>query len=126
MSLFENEPSLVAIQIKPFFYIMFVFGCKINTFCQYSKEKANISLLLFIEYFKFIRAYRILLTICKAESIFITQIVRKRKIIKISVFIFLYISANRRTFATETKQIVIEIFERLAKSQISKEIRHER
>lgn len=105
---------------------MFVFGCKINTFCLYSKEKVNISLLLFIEYFKFIRAYRILLTICKAESIFMTQIVRKRKTIKISVFIFLHISANRRTFATEIKQIVIEIFERLAKSQISKEIRHER
>lgn len=79
-----------------------------------------------IEYFKFIEAYHILLTICKAESIFITQIVRLRKIIKISVFIFLHISTNRRTFATEIKQIVIEIFERLAKSQISKEIRHER
>ena len=46
--------------------------------------------------------------------------------IKISAFIFLHISANRRTFATEIKQIVIETFERLAKSQISKEIRHER
>ena len=55
---------------------MFVFGCKINTSCQYSKEKANISLLFFIKYFKFIRAYRILLTICKAESIFMIQIVR--------------------------------------------------
>lgn len=55
---------------------MVVFGCKINTFCQYFKAKSNISLLFFIEYFKFIRAYRILLTICKAESIFITQIVR--------------------------------------------------
>ena len=126
MSLFENGPSLVVIQIKPFFYTMFVFGCKINTFCQYFKEKQNISLLLFIEYFKFIRAYRILLTICKAESVFVTQIVRKRKIIKISVFVFLHISTNRRTFATEIKQIVIEIFERLAKSQISKEIRHAR
>ena len=126
MSLFENGPSLVAIQIKPFFYTMFVFGCKINTFCQHFKENKNISLLLFIEYFKFIEAYHILLTICKAESIFITQIVRLRKIIKISVFIFLHISTNRRTFATEIKQIVIEIFERLTKSQISKEIRHER
>lgn len=126
MSLFENGPSLVAIQIKPFFYIMFVFGCKINTFCQHFKENKNISFLLFIEYFKFIKAYHILLTICKAESIFITQIVRLRKIIKISVFIFLHISTNRRTFATEIKQIVIEIFEGLAKSQISKEIRHER
>lgn len=105
---------------------MFVFGCKINTFCQNFKANKNISLLLFIEYFKFIEAYHILLTICKAESIFITQIVRLRKIIKISVFIFLHISTNRRTFATEIKQIVIEIFERLAKSQISKEIRHER
>lgn len=126
MPLFENEHSLVAIQIKPFFYIMFVFECKINTFCQNFKENKNISLLLFIEYFKFIEAYHILLTICKAESIFITQIVRLRKIIKISVFIFLHISTNRRTFATEIKQIVIEIFERLTKSQISKEIRHER
>lgn len=126
MSLFENGPSLVVIQIKPFFYIMFVFGCKINTFCQHFKEKANISLLFFIEYFKFIEAYPILLTICKAESIFMMQIVRKRKIIKISAFIFLHISTNRRTFATEIKQIVIETFERLAKSQISKEIRHER
>ncbi len=126
MSLFENGPSLVAIQIKPFFYTMFVFECKINTFCQNFKENKNISLLLFIEYFKFIEAYHILLTICKAESIFITQIVRLRKIIKISVFIFLHISTNRRTFATEIKQIVIEIFERLTKSQISKEIRHER
>lgn len=126
MSLFENEPSLVAIQIKPFFYTMFVFECKINTFCQNFKENKNISLLLFIEYFKFIEAYHILLTICKAESIFITQIVRLRKIIKISVFIFLHISTNRRTFAIEIKQIVIEIFERLTKSQISKEIRHER
>ena len=126
MSLFENGLSLVVIKTKPFFCIMFVFGCKINTFCQYFKEKQNISLLLFIEYFKFIRAYRILLTICKAESVFVTQIVRKRKIIKISVFIFLHISAKRRTFATEIKQIVIETFERLAKSQISKEIRHER
>lgn len=126
MSLFENGPSLAAIQIKHFFYTMFVFECKINTFCQNFKENKNISLLLFIEYFKFIEAYHILLTICKAESIFITQIVRLRKIIKISVFIFLHIPTNRRTFATEIKQIVIEIFERLAKSQISKEIRHER
>ncbi len=126
MSLFENGPSLVAIQIKPFFYTMFVFEYKINTFCQNFKENKNISLSLFIEYFKFIEAYHILLTICKAESIFITQIVRLRKIIKISVFIFLHISTNRRTFATEIKQIVIEIFERLTKSQISKEIRHER
>ena len=126
MSLFENGPSLVAIQIKPFFYTMFVFGCKINTFCQYFKENKNISLSLFVEHFKFIEAYHILLTICKAESIFMTQIVRLRKIIKISVFIFLHISTNRRTFATEIKQIVIEIFERLAKSQISKEIRRER
>lgn len=126
MSLFENGPSLVAIQIKPFFYTMFVFEYKINTFCQNFKENKNISLLLFIEYFKFIEAYHILLTICKAESIFITQIVRLRKIIKISVFVFLHISTNRRTFATEIKQIVIEIFERLTKSQISKEIRHER
>lgn len=126
MSLFENGPSLVAIQIKPFFYTMFVFEYKINTFCQNFKENKNISLLLFIEYFKFIEAYHILLTICKAESIFTTQIVRLRKIIKISVFIFLHISTNRRTFAIEIKQIVIEIFERLTKSQISKEIRHER
>lgn len=126
MSLFENGPSLVAIQIKPFFYTMFVFEYKINIFCQNFKENKNISLSLFIEYFKFIEAYHILLTICKAESIFITQIVRLRKIIKISVFIFLHISTNRRTFATEIKQIVIEIFERLTKSQISKEIRHER
>lgn len=126
MSLFENGPSLVAIQIKPFFYTMFVFEYKINTFCQNFKENKNISLLLFIEYFKFIEAYHILLTICKAESIFITQIVRLRKIIKISVFIFFHISTNRRTFAIEIKQIVIEIFERLTKSQISKEIRHER
>ena len=126
MSLFENGPSLVAIQIKHFFYTMFVFEYKINTFCQNFKENKNISLLLFIEYFKFIEAYHILLTICKAESIFITQIVRLRKIIKISVFIFLHISTNRRTFAIEIKQIVIEIFERLTKSQISKEIRHER
>lgn len=126
MSLFENGPSLVAIQIKPFFYTMFVFEYKINTFCQNFKENKNISLSLFIEYFKFIEAYHILLTICKAESIFITQIVRLRQIIKISVFIFLHISTNRRTFATEIKQIVIEIFERLTKSQISKEIRHER
>lgn len=126
MSLFENGPSLVAIQIKPFFYTMFVFEYKINTFYQNFKENKNISLLLFIEYFKFIEAYHILLTICKAESIFITQIVRLRKIIKISVFIFLHISTNRRTFAIEIKQIVIEIFERLTKSQISKEIRHER
>lgn len=126
MSLFENGPSLVAIQIKPFFYTMFVFEYKINTFCQNFKENKNISLLLFIEYFKFIEAYHILLTICKAESIFITQIVRLRKIIKISVFIFLHISTNRRTFAIEIKQIIIEIFERLTKSQISKEIRHER
>ena len=126
MSLFENGLLLVVIQTKSFFYIMFVFGCKINTFCQYFKEKTSISLLIFAEHFKFIRAYHILLTICKAESIFITQIVRLRKIIKISVFIFLHISTNRRTFATEIKQIVIEIFERLAKSQISKEIRHER
>lgn len=111
---------------QAFFYTMFVFGCKINTFCQHLKKNKNISLLLFIEYFKFIEAYHILLTICKAESIFITQIVRLRKIIKISVFIFLHISTNRRTFAIEIKQIVIEIFERLTKSQISKEIRHER
>ena len=55
---------------------MFVFGCKINTFCQHFKEYKNILLLFFIEYFKFIRAYRILLTICKAESDFMIQIVR--------------------------------------------------
>ena len=117
---------MVAIQIRTSFCIMFVFGCKINTFYQYLKENTNISLLCFIEYFKFIEAYHILLTICKAESIFMTQIVRKRKTIKISVFIFLHISANRRTFATEIKQIVIKIFERLSKSQVSKEARLER
>ena len=55
---------------------MFVFGCKINAFCQHFKENRNISFLLFIEYFKFIEAYPILLTICKAESNFMTQIVR--------------------------------------------------
>ena len=55
---------------------MFVFGRKINTFCQHFKENKTISLLLFIEYFKFIEAYHILLTICKAESIFMMQIVR--------------------------------------------------
>lgn len=126
MSLSENGPSLVAIQIKPFFYIMFVFGCKINTFCQHFKENKSISFLLFIKHFKFIEAYPILLTICKAEDVFMIQIVRQRKIIEISVYIFLHISAKRRTFATEIKQIVIEIFERLAKSQISKETRHER
>lgn len=126
MSLFENGPSLVAIQIKPFFYIMFVFGCKINTFCQHFEENTSISFLLFIKHFKFIEAYPILLTICKAEDVFMIQIVRQRKIIEISVYIFLHISAKRRTFATEIKQIVIETFERLAKSQISKEIRHER
>lgn len=82
--------------------------------------------MLFVEHFKFIEAYPILLTICKAESNFMIQIVRQRKTIKISVFIFLHISTNRRTFATEIKQIAIEIFERLAKSQISKEIRHKR
>lgn len=102
------------------------FRLQINTFCQYFKENRNISFLLFVKHFKFIEACHILLTICKAESNFMTQIVRLRKIIKISVFIFLHISTNRRTFATEIKQIVIEIFERLAKSQISKEIRHER
>ena len=105
---------------------MFVFGCKINTFCQYFKGNKSISFLLFIKHFKFIKAYHILLTICKAESNFMIQIVRQQKIIKISAFIFLHISTNRRTFATEIKQIVIEIFERLANSQISKEIRHER
>ena len=105
---------------------MFVFDCKIDTFCQHFKENTSILLLFFIEYFKFIRSYRILLTICKAESNFMIQIVRMRKIIKISAFIFLHISTNRRTFATEIKQIVIETSERLAKSQISKEIRHER
>ena len=123
---FRKRTFIGVIKTKSFFYIMFVFGCKINTFCQYFKENTSISFLLFIEHFKFIKAYHILLTICKAKSIFITQIVRLRKIIKISVFIFLHISTNRRTFATEIKQIVIEIFERLAKSQISKEIRHER
>ena len=126
MSLSENGLSLVVIQIESFFYIMFVFGCKINTFCQHFKENANNSFLLFVEHFKFIQAYPILLTICKAEDVFMIQIVRQRKIIEISVYIFLHISAKRRTFATEIKQIVIETFERLAKSQISKETRHER
>lgn len=55
---------------------MFVFGCKINTFCQYFIENTNISFLLFIKHFKFIEAYHILLTICKAESNFMIQIVR--------------------------------------------------
>lgn len=64
---------------QAFFYTMFVFGCKINTFCQHFKKNKNISLSLFIEHFKFIEAYHILLTICKAESNFITQIVRLRK-----------------------------------------------
>ena len=76
MSLFENGPSLVAIQIRTLFCIMFVFGCKINTFCQYFKENKSISILLFVEHFKFIETYHILLTICKAESIFMVQIVR--------------------------------------------------
>lgn len=99
---------------------------KLIHFVSILKKIKTFRFCFFVEHFKFIEAYHILLTICKAESIFMTQIVRKRKTIKISVFIFLYISANRRTFATEIKQIVIEIFERLAKSQISKEIRHER
>lgn len=101
-------------------------AAKLIHFVSILKKIQAFRFCFFIEYFKFIKAYHILLTICKAESIFITQIVRLRKIIKISVFIFLHISTNRRTFATEIKQIVIEIFERLAKSQISKEIRHER
>lgn len=55
---------------------MFVFGCKINTFYQHFIENTNISFLFFIEHFKFIEAYHILLTICKAESNFMVQIVR--------------------------------------------------
>lgn len=55
---------------------MFVFGCKINAFCQHFKENTSISLLLFVKHFNFIEAYHILLTICKAESIFMIQIVR--------------------------------------------------
>ena len=55
---------------------MFVFDCKINTFRQHFKENTSISLLLFIKHFNFIGAYHILLTICKAESIFMMQIVR--------------------------------------------------
>lgn len=62
---------------------MFVFDCKINTFCQHFKKNTNISFLLFVEHFKFIEAYHILLTICKAESTFMIQIVRLQKIIKI-------------------------------------------
>ena len=76
MSLSENGLSLVVIQTESFPNIMFVFGCKINTFCQRFKEKANISFLLFIGYFNFIQAYPILLTICKAEGVFMIQIVR--------------------------------------------------
>ena len=76
MSLSENGLSLVVIQIESFSNIMFVFGCKINTFCQHFKGKVNISFLLFIGYFNFIQAYPILLTICKAEGFFMMQIVR--------------------------------------------------
>lgn len=111
---------------QAFFTLCSFSAAKLIHFVSILKKNKNISLSLFVEHFKFIEAYHILLTICKAESIFITQIVRLRKIIKISVFIFLHISTNRRTFATKIKQIVIEIFERLTKSQISKEIRHER
>ncbi len=39
---FENGLSLVVIQIKSFFIIMFVFGCKINTFCYENKIQTNI------------------------------------------------------------------------------------
>lgn len=101
-------------------------AAKLIHFVSILKQIKAFRFIFFVEHFKFIEAYHILLTICKAESIFMIQIVRQRKIIKISAFIFLHISTNRRTFATEIKQIVIEIFERLAKSQISKEIRHER
>ena len=76
MSLSENKLSLVVTQIESFSNIMFVFSCKINTFCQRFKEKANILFLLFIGYFNFIQAYPILLTICKAEGVFMIQIVR--------------------------------------------------
>lgn len=34
---FENGLSLVVIQIKSSFIVMFVFGCKINTFCYENK-----------------------------------------------------------------------------------------
>lgn len=76
MSLLKTDFSLVVITFYPFSNTMFVFGCKINTFCQNFIENINISLTLFIEHFKFIEAYHILLTICKAESNFMVQIVR--------------------------------------------------
>lgn len=36
------------------------------------------------------------------------QIVREQKYLLFNVYFFLHISTNRRTFATEIKQIVIE------------------
>ncbi len=61
----ENGPSFDCHSNQVILYIMFVFGCKINTFCQHFKAIKNISFLLFHDYFKFIQSYRILLTICK-------------------------------------------------------------
>lgn len=64
------------------------------TLCSFSTAKLihSVSILkgiqtfrfyFFVEHFKFIEAYHILLTICKAESTFMIQIVRLQKIIKI-------------------------------------------
>ena len=126
MSPTKNGLSLIVTQIKPFFYILFVFGCKINTFCQNFKDIKSISFLLFYWYYKFIRLSYILLTICNLSYFSALQIVRCKKQLSFSVYLFLHISTNSRTFATEIKQIVIEIFERLSKSKVSKETKLER
>ena len=41
------ENAKILTQINPSFYILFVFGCKINTFCQNFKDIKSISFLLF-------------------------------------------------------------------------------
>lgn len=84
-------------------YIMFVFGCKINTFCQNFKAIINISLLLFRGYFKFIQSYRILLTNCKQSSFSSSQIERNLIFIIIFCIIFL-VYFNKKSYLCNRNQ----------------------
>ena len=85
------------------FYIMFVFGCKINTFCQNFKATTNISLLLFHDYFKFIQSYRILLTNCKHSSFSSLQFERRLNFIIISCIYFL-VYFNKKSYLCNRNQ----------------------
>ena len=83
---FENGLSLVVIQIKSSFIIMFVFGCKINTFCYKSKTQTNILFYFYCLCFSLFLVYSHILTIWNINMILTEQLVSFIKIFRVKCF----------------------------------------